>query len=161
MESITLREEFIKLGQALKAAGLVESGVEPTFEFTKYKLTSSSSIARRESIINLGLNPIIMSFPVLRIETLEFMVPKLEFIFNSITLSKTFKIRQTLFSISVNDSNKMMTGELFQVADYELKVASRAIFPCSMISPSTFVSIPSSISLAVSLISLPEASPLY
>ncbi len=28
MEDITLREEFIKLGQALKAAGLVESGVE-------------------------------------------------------------------------------------------------------------------------------------
>ena len=26
-------------------------------------------------------------------------------------------IRQTLFSISVNDSNKMMTGELFQVTD--------------------------------------------
>lgn len=28
MEQITLRDEFIKLGQALKAAGLVESGVE-------------------------------------------------------------------------------------------------------------------------------------
>lgn len=28
MEHITLRDEFIKLGQALKAAGLVESGVE-------------------------------------------------------------------------------------------------------------------------------------
>jgi len=28
MEVIKLREEFIKLGQALKAAGLVESGVE-------------------------------------------------------------------------------------------------------------------------------------
>lgn len=28
MEYITLREEFIKLGQALKAAGFVESGVE-------------------------------------------------------------------------------------------------------------------------------------
>ena len=28
METITLRDEFIKLGQALKAAGLVESGVE-------------------------------------------------------------------------------------------------------------------------------------
>ena len=28
MEKIKLREEFIKLGQALKAAGLVESGVE-------------------------------------------------------------------------------------------------------------------------------------
>ena len=28
METITLRDEFIKLGQALKAAGLCESGVE-------------------------------------------------------------------------------------------------------------------------------------
>lgn len=28
MENITIREEFIKLGQALKAAGLVDSGVE-------------------------------------------------------------------------------------------------------------------------------------
>lgn len=28
MEIIKLREDFIKLGQALKAAGLVESGVE-------------------------------------------------------------------------------------------------------------------------------------
>ena len=28
MEIITLRDEFIKLGQALKAAGLCESGVE-------------------------------------------------------------------------------------------------------------------------------------
>lgn len=28
MEIIRLREDFIKLGQALKAAGLVESGVE-------------------------------------------------------------------------------------------------------------------------------------
>ena len=33
-------------------------------------------------------------------------------------------IRQTLFSISVNDSNKMMTGELFQVNENELKVVS-------------------------------------
>lgn len=33
-------------------------------------------------------------------------------------------IRQTLFSISVNDSNKMMTGELFQVTGNELKVVS-------------------------------------
>lgn len=28
METIKLREEYIKLGQVLKAAGLVESGVE-------------------------------------------------------------------------------------------------------------------------------------
>ena len=33
-------------------------------------------------------------------------------------------IRQTIFSISVNDSNKMMTGELFQVTGSELKVVS-------------------------------------
>lgn len=31
MEVIKLRDEFIKLGQALKAAGLVESGVEAKF----------------------------------------------------------------------------------------------------------------------------------
>ena len=28
MDSITIREEYIKLGQALKLAGLVDSGVE-------------------------------------------------------------------------------------------------------------------------------------
>ena len=31
MELIKLREDFIKLGQALKAAGLVESGVDAKF----------------------------------------------------------------------------------------------------------------------------------
>lgn len=33
-------------------------------------------------------------------------------------------IRQTIFSISPNDSNKMMTGELFEVTGNELKVVS-------------------------------------
>lgn len=32
MEEIKLREDFIKLGQALKAAGLVESGVDAKLE---------------------------------------------------------------------------------------------------------------------------------
>ena len=31
METIKLRDEYIKLGQALKAAGLVDSGVEAKF----------------------------------------------------------------------------------------------------------------------------------
>ena len=31
METIKLREEYIKLGQALKAAGLVESGVDAKY----------------------------------------------------------------------------------------------------------------------------------
>ena len=31
METINLREDFIKLGQALKAAGLSESGVDAKF----------------------------------------------------------------------------------------------------------------------------------
>ena len=31
MEKIKLRDEFIKLGQALKAVGLVESGVDAKF----------------------------------------------------------------------------------------------------------------------------------
>ena len=33
-------------------------------------------------------------------------------------------IRQTIFSISPNDSNKMMTGELFEINENELKVVS-------------------------------------
>lgn len=32
MEVIRLRDDYIKLGQALKAAGLVESGVEAKYE---------------------------------------------------------------------------------------------------------------------------------
>ncbi len=32
MEIITIRDEFIKLGQAMKLAGLVESGVEAKIE---------------------------------------------------------------------------------------------------------------------------------
>lgn len=32
MEIIKLRDDYIKLGQALKAAGLVESGVDAKFE---------------------------------------------------------------------------------------------------------------------------------
>ena len=31
METLKLRDDFIKLGQALKAAGLVESGVDAKF----------------------------------------------------------------------------------------------------------------------------------
>ncbi len=45
----------------------------------------------------------------------------------AITLSQfTLKeiIRQTIFSISDNDSNKLMTGELFQIEDNMLKVVS-------------------------------------
>lgn len=33
-------------------------------------------------------------------------------------------IRQTIFSIAVNDTNKMMTGELFEIRENELKVVS-------------------------------------
>ena len=46
---------------------------------------------------------------------------------HSISLSQfTLKeaIRQTIFSISVNDSNKMMSGELFEVNGNELRVVS-------------------------------------
>ena len=35
MEEIVLRNEFIKLGQALKAAGLVESGVDAKIEISE------------------------------------------------------------------------------------------------------------------------------
>lgn len=35
MHQIKLREEYIKLGQALKAAGLVDSGVDAKFEIVE------------------------------------------------------------------------------------------------------------------------------
>lgn len=38
MEEIILREEFIKLGQALKAAGMVDSGVEAKIVITEGKV---------------------------------------------------------------------------------------------------------------------------
>ena len=46
---------------------------------------------------------------------------------NSVVMSQfTLKevIRQTIFSISDNDNNKMMTGELFEIKDNQLKVVS-------------------------------------
>ncbi len=33
-------------------------------------------------------------------------------------------IRQTIFSISDNDNNKLMTGELFEINENQLKVVS-------------------------------------
>ena len=38
MEEIVLRDEFIKLGQAIKAAGLVESGVEAVIQDGEVKV---------------------------------------------------------------------------------------------------------------------------
>ena len=43
MEIINLREEYIKLGQALKAAGYVEDGVE-----AKIKITSGNVLVNGE-----------------------------------------------------------------------------------------------------------------
>lgn len=38
MESITIRDEFIKLGQALKLAGMVDTGVDAKFEIEEGKV---------------------------------------------------------------------------------------------------------------------------
>ena len=38
MEKITIRDDFIKLGQAMKLAGLVESGVEAKYEIEDGKV---------------------------------------------------------------------------------------------------------------------------
>lgn len=43
MEEIKLREEFIKLGQALKAAGLVDSGVEAKYVIQDGKVLVNGS----------------------------------------------------------------------------------------------------------------------
>lgn len=45
MEIIKLREDYIKLGQALKAAGLVESGVEAKYAIEEGKATVNGQVA--------------------------------------------------------------------------------------------------------------------
>lgn len=49
METIKLRDEYIKLGQALKAAGLVESGVD-----AKYAITEGHVLVNGETAYQRG-----------------------------------------------------------------------------------------------------------
>ena len=44
MQGIKLRDEYIKLGQALKAAGLVESGVEAKIVITDGEVTVNGQV---------------------------------------------------------------------------------------------------------------------
>ena len=52
MEIIKLRDEFIKLGQALKAAGLVDSGVDSKFMIQdgRVKVNGSVEIQRGKKL---------------------------------------------------------------------------------------------------------------
>ncbi|MBP5599242.1 MAG: RNA-binding S4 domain-containing protein [Lachnospiraceae bacterium] len=47
MEVITLKEDFIKLGQALKAAGFVENGVEAKIEITEGNVLVNGEVDTR------------------------------------------------------------------------------------------------------------------
>ena len=47
METIKLRDEFIKLGQALKVAGFVDSGVEAKFSIQDGLVKVNGSIETR------------------------------------------------------------------------------------------------------------------
>jgi len=44
MENIHIRDEFIKLGQALKLAGLVESGVDAKYEIQEGKVLVNGTV---------------------------------------------------------------------------------------------------------------------
>ena len=54
MQVIKLREEFIKLGQALKKAGLVESGVDAKFfiQDGQVKLNGETELQRGKKLYN-------------------------------------------------------------------------------------------------------------
>lgn len=54
MESIQIRDEFIKLGQALKLAGLVDSGVEAKEVITsgKVKVNGEVELQRGKKIVD-------------------------------------------------------------------------------------------------------------
>ena len=47
MQTIVLREDFIKLGQALKAAGLVEDGVEAQIEIQEGNVLVNGEVDTR------------------------------------------------------------------------------------------------------------------
>lgn len=47
MEVITLKEDFIKLGQALKAAGFVENGVEAKIEINEGNVLVNGEVDTR------------------------------------------------------------------------------------------------------------------
>ncbi len=53
MEKIHLREDFIKLGQALKAAGLVESGVEAklVIQDGQVKVNGQAEVRRGKKLV--------------------------------------------------------------------------------------------------------------
>lgn len=44
MEKLILRDEFIKLGQALKAAGMVESGVDAKIRITQGEVKVNGAV---------------------------------------------------------------------------------------------------------------------
>ena len=44
METIHLRDDFIKLGQALKLAGLVESGVDAKYDIQEGKVSVNGTV---------------------------------------------------------------------------------------------------------------------
>ena len=67
MEVVHLKDGYIKLGQALKAANLVESGADAKA---------------------VGLNPIIRSLPCFSMSISSFMLPKAESIFSSMPSSE-------------------------------------------------------------------------
>ena len=52
MQELKLRDEYIKLGQALKAAGLVDNGVEAKFEIQdgKVKVNHQVEIQRGKKL---------------------------------------------------------------------------------------------------------------
>ena len=54
METIKLRDEYIKLGQALKAAGLVESGVEAKYavEDGNVKVNGEGATQRGKKLVD-------------------------------------------------------------------------------------------------------------
>lgn len=47
MESVHIKDEFIKLGQALKLAGLVDTGVEAKYEIEAGKVTVNNESENR------------------------------------------------------------------------------------------------------------------
>ena len=68
MEVIRLRDEYIKLGQALKAAGLVESGVEAKEVITEGLVTVNGETDTRRGRKLYAVDMVLFDGEEIRIE---------------------------------------------------------------------------------------------
>ena len=97
MEIIKLREDYIKLGQALKATGLAESGVE-----AKYAAQDGLVSVNGETVYQRGKNWWTVMWSPIRVKPLKSLSSRLagkSMIIESIELKNYRKLQRTTYGV--------------------------------------------------------------